>query len=207
MKKFLKRLFVTFFILALLSLALYLFRAPLGRAAANAWIVNDPLEKSDLIVVLGGGPETRPFEAARLYKKGLAPRILVMDAKPFPAQELGLIELDAVVARKVLLKMEVPESNIVTCAEMVESTRDECDAVRHWAATNGIKRIIIATDLFHTRRVRWIFRKELAPAGIEVAVDATPVLNYTATNWWQHEDGLIAFQNEVLKYAYYRIKY
>ena len=26
-------------------------------------------------------------------------------------------------------------------------------------------------------------------------------------DWWQHEEGVIAFQNEVIKYLYYRFKY
>jgi len=26
-------------------------------------------------------------------------------------------------------------------------------------------------------------------------------------HWWNHEQGVIAFQNEIIKYAYYRFKY
>jgi hypothetical protein len=26
-------------------------------------------------------------------------------------------------------------------------------------------------------------------------------------NWWRHEAGVIGFQNEVIKYLYYRVKY
>ena len=49
------------------------FRGQLLRGLANAWIVHDPLSRADAIVVLGGGMQTRPFEAARLYREGYAP--------------------------------------------------------------------------------------------------------------------------------------
>ncbi len=29
-------------------------------------------------------------------------------------------------------------------------------------------------------------------------------LEYSTANWWQQEEGVIAFQNEVMKYVYYR---
>src|ERR1017187_3127237 len=61
---------------------------PLLPGLANAWIVNEPLAKADAIVVLGGGLEIRPFEAARLYQEGLAPKILLMDVKPSPTTKL-----------------------------------------------------------------------------------------------------------------------
>ena len=41
----------------------------------------------------------------------------------------------------------------------------------------------------------------------EVHVTAIDPPGYRGTNWWQHEDGLIAFQNEVVKSFYYRLKY
>jgi len=30
---------------------------------------------------------------------------------------------------------------------------------------------------------------------------------YTPADWWQHENGVVAFQNEVLKFFYYWFKY
>jgi uncharacterized SAM-binding protein YcdF (DUF218 family) len=182
-------------------------RAPLLRGLANAWIVNDPLTKADVIVVLGGGFETRPFAAARLLSLGLAPRILLMNPKPSEASKLGLIPTEANLDRAMLLKKSVPDSCIVITPEIVNSTYEESVAVGDWARTNAVHNLIVVTDTFHTRRVRWVFCKRLSPLGIHVAVDAVPVREFSTTNWWQDERGIVAFQNEVLKYAYYRIKY
>lgn len=207
MLKWFKRLVVTLVVLGALLIAGYVFRAPLLRGAASAWIVSDPLTKADVIVVLGGGPSTRPFEAARLFHQGLAPKILLTNPQPAPATQLGLTPANADLERSILLSENVPASCIFIAPEPVDSTYLEALAVRDWARTNGVKHVIIPTDIFQTRRARWVFRKQLKPLGVQVMVEAVPVREYAATNWWQHDDGVVAFQNELLKYAYYRVKY
>src|ERR1035441_3007007 len=64
-------------LVVLLAVFCFVFRSPILRSAANAWIVNDPLQHADAIVLLGGGLETRPFAAARLYSGGHPPRPLL----------------------------------------------------------------------------------------------------------------------------------
>jgi uncharacterized SAM-binding protein YcdF (DUF218 family) len=193
--------------LIVLFSALYFLRSPILAGAANAWIVNEPLEKADAIVVLGGGLENRPFAAARLYHERLAPKILLMDVKLTPTTKLGITPPEKDLTRQVLLKQEVPDSDCVTIGDGVASTYDESRAVRAWVERTGAKRVIIPTDLFHTRRVRWLFRKQLKGTGARAEIAVAPLEEYQATNWWQREAGLIAFETEVIKYAYYRLKY
>ena len=73
-----------------LLLAGYVFRVPLLTGLAGAWVVNDPVAKADAIVILGGGLENRPFAAAKLFHDGVAPRILYMDVRLSPAEEMGI---------------------------------------------------------------------------------------------------------------------
>src|SRR5262249_20316499 len=72
--------------LCALLFPLYLARAPVLRGLANAWIVEDPLAKADCIVLLGGGREIRPFAAARLYREGWAPRVLIPNIRTNPTE-------------------------------------------------------------------------------------------------------------------------
>jgi uncharacterized SAM-binding protein YcdF (DUF218 family) len=196
-------------LLCLLAAAVvgYFCRVSLLRGAAHAWIVNQPLAPADVIVVLGGGLDTRPFEAARLYHLGLAPKILLMNPRPAPSAELGLVPTEADLSRSILLKKGVPAGAIVVPGTYVLNSFDESLVLRDWARTNRIKRAIIATDIFHTRRVRWLYDKELRHTGLQIEVDAVPVHEYSVDDWWLHEQGIIAFQNELLKYGYYRLKY
>ena len=207
MLKWFKRLAGALLFLCLLLFAGYLCRVPLLRNAAAAWIVNQPLSKADVIVVLGGGLDTRPFEAARLFHLGLAPRVLLMNPRLSPATQLGLLPTEADVAQSILLKEGVPTGNIFVTADFVTNSYDESVAIRNWARTNGVGRVIIPTDIFHTRRVHWLYGKELKATGIQVQIEAVPLREYGANDWWQHEQGVIGFQNEILKYLYYRLKY
>ena len=185
----------------------WFFRAPLLSGIANAWIVHDPLSQADAIVVLGGGVQTRPFEAARLFRDGYAPKVLVASPERKPTDEMGLTAGDTEITRQILLKRGVPDSAIVVFGNEVSSTHEEALALRDWLEQTGAKKIIIVSDPFHTRRVRWLFRKELATTGAQILAAVAPPLKYTVSNWWQTEQGLIEFQNELIKYAYYRVRY
>ena len=44
-----------------------------------------------------------------------------------------------------------------------------------------------------------------APRDLAIASFEPP--NYTRSEWWKTEAGIIAFQNEIMKYLYYRLKY
>jgi uncharacterized SAM-binding protein YcdF (DUF218 family) len=191
----------------LLLLGGYLFRAPLLAGLADAWVVNDPVTKADAIVILGGGPENRPFAAAKLYHDGVAPMVLYTDVRPGPTAELGITLREAELTRRILLSNGVPETAMTMIGTNVASTYDESRAVRAWIEKSGAKSIIIPTDPFHTRRVRWVFSRELRDTKTQIHVVAINPVRYRAEDWWRHEEGVIAFQNEVIKYIYYRFEY
>jgi hypothetical protein len=53
-----------------------------------------------------------------------------------------------------------------------------------------------------------MFGHEFAGTGVRIEVPSfDPPRLYTRAEWWKTEDGVLAFQNEVLKYLYYRLKY
>lgn len=183
----------------------YVFRAPLLAGVARAWIVDDVPAQADAIAVLGGGAQFRTFAAARLYHAGVAPRIAFMDVGLGQEErERGVsVSRETELLRAVLLQERVPEDRIVLVGRGETSTAEEAHALRDWAIKSGVKRLLIPTDFFHTRRVSWYFRKVFAGTGIETRVQAVPMGDYSSDNWWQYEDGVIAFQNEVIKSAVY----
>jgi hypothetical protein len=187
----------------------WIAHASVLRGVARLWVVSDNLDRADAILVLGGGLDVRPFAAADLYKRGLSDRVLVANAYLGQGQRevLGFFPSHADLNREVLLKHGVPSTAIAEFGDQVSNTHEEALAALAWAKASGAESVIIPMDIFSTRRVRWIFNRELAPAGIHVIVQAVVPWEYNVDNWWQHEEGLISFQNEVIKYIYYRLRY
>ena len=143
-------------------------RAPLLRGAADLWIVSDPaVTRSDVVAVLGGGLEVRPFVAAELYKKGLVTKILVSQVAESHLAEIGAIPGHSELNRMVLLKLGVPETAIEMFGQANRSTWDEAAALRDWANQHRVSRIVIPTEIFAARRVRWIFNREFAGSSVQ----------------------------------------
>jgi uncharacterized SAM-binding protein YcdF (DUF218 family) len=171
------------------------------------WVVSDELAHADAIVVLGGSIDVRPFAAADLYQRGFADKILVANVQLSRAEVLGFVPSHTELNRSVLLQLGIPVPAVATFGEDVSSTHQEAAAVREWALSSHAKRIIVPTEIFAARRTRWIFKRELAPIGVEVIVHALPPRDYTLADWWRHRYGLIDFNNELIKYLYYRARY
>lgn len=198
---------ITLGIFTLLSGLAWWQRAPLLQSFARAYIVADLPTQTDAIVILGGGVELRSIKAAELYHAGFANRILVMRPEQTELNTLGLIVDQAELTIRMLKLKRVPDSAIVLLETEVTSTREEADVLAKWATENGARSLLVTTDLFHTRRARWILNRTLKQAGVEVRMVAVPQKKYSADNWWQTEDGVIDFQNEIIKFAVYQWRY
>jgi len=202
------RLSARILLLAAVVAGVWLQRAPLLRGAANLWIVSDPLTQSDVVAVLGGDFEGRPLIAAELYKKGLVPKVLVSQVgETRPSEIAAIIPGHSELNRRVLLKLGVPDSAIEMFGQANRNTNDEAVALRDWADRHGVSRIVIPTEIFAARRVRWIFNREFAGRSVHLAIASFEPRHYTRAEWWKTEAGMIAFQNEIIKYIYYRLKY
>lgn len=197
---------VTLALIVALGCAGWYGRVPLLRGAAMLWIVSDPIGPADAVAVFGGGLEDRPFAAAAYYREGLVKKILVSNVREGPAERLGVLSPHTVLNRRILINLGVPEGDIETFGADLSNTHEEALALREWAVRAGAHSIIVPTEIFAARRLRWMLQRVLGDDTI-VRVPAVDVPEYRSSDWWQDEQGLISFQNEVIKYLYYRVKY
>jgi len=203
---------VPIFVLVSIAVA-WMARAPILRGLAEWWVVSDPLGRADAIVILTGRLDVRPFAAAALYQRGMAPQVLFSRAAPGPIDALRLRLLPQQTERPVrylvslLSRLGVPDEAMVELGQDVSSTYDEARALGDWARSSGARSLIIPTDEFTTRRIRWIFQRQLGPMGVRVMVQPVEPPEYKVDEWWRSTNGLLEFQNEVIKYVYYRFKY
>jgi uncharacterized SAM-binding protein YcdF (DUF218 family) len=202
-----RKLRVAVFLLALACLCagIWIERDPLLQDMAELWITSDSVTHADAVVVLGGGLDVRPFAAAELYKRGLINKVLISQVADDPVVSIGVVPNHTEANRQVLQKLGVPADAIETFGTANVSTSEEAFALSAWAKRNNASSFIIPTEIFSARRVQFIFRRELPTKTIEV-MSLEPRL-YTKDDWWKTDTGLIAFQNEIIKYLYYRLKY
>src|SRR6266536_1816479 len=197
------RALVVLLLLAALVAGIWLERERVLRGAADLWIVSDVVTHADAVVVLGGGLEVRPYAAAKLYQDGVVNKILVSQVVEERSARLGVIPGHTELNRTVLLKLGVPEAAIDTFGTANKNSAEEATALRTWADQNHATVIIIPTEIFTSRRLRWILSREFDESSVRIEVPAFDPPGYTRAEWWKTEPGLIAFQNEVLKYVYY----
>jgi uncharacterized SAM-binding protein YcdF (DUF218 family) len=180
----------------------WLEREALLRSLTDLWIVSDPITRGDAVVVLGGGLEYRPFVAADLYKKGLVSKVLVSRV---PEGHIGALLGHTELNRRALLRLGVPDAAIEMFGTENRNTEDEVLALKDWAEQNAASVLIVPSEIFAARRVRWIFNREFHGIAVRIEVPSFEE-DFTRAAWWKTKAGLIAFQTEVLKYIYYRIK-
>ncbi len=204
-----KALLITLIGLILAGLLVYIFRFQILTGLATVLIVDDELQPADIIFVLSGDVDSRPFYAADLFKQGLAPQIMMFQAADSPAVELGLYPNKTDVAIEILKELGVPAENIKQLAfgGGATSTHDEARFFGRYVEEHNVTRVILVTNAFHTRRAKWIFDKELSGSGVTVEIAAAPHWNFDETNWWQQEYGLLAFVDEYSKLFYYYAVY
>lgn len=196
---------IIFFIGLIVSTGIYIFRSQVLTTLARVLIVNDALQPAEIIYILNGEVNTRPFHAAKLYKQGLAPQIVIPREEEGPASEIKLYPNGTDVSVEILVKLGVSRDKI-TVIEIeggVTSTHDEAQVLLDYVKEHHTQNVIIVTSAFHTRRSRWIFQKVLAGTNVHIQMSAAPQWKFDETNWWREERGLLMLANEYLKFGYY----
>jgi uncharacterized SAM-binding protein YcdF (DUF218 family) len=182
-------------------------RDALLERAADLWIVSDPLVRADAIVVLGGDYQIRPRIAAQLYYRGLANKILVSETPKSEQVRSGLRPSYTQLTYSALIRLGVPPDAIETFGKDSKNTRDEAAALRQWADHHAGSGFIIPTEIFTSRRVGWIFRREFFSKGGSIQVFSSDRPDYSRDDWWRAKQGRTDFGTEILKYIYYRSMY
>jgi uncharacterized SAM-binding protein YcdF (DUF218 family) len=202
-----KGIFAVSLLIAIIGSLMWFNHETLLIYAADQWVVSDDIHSADAVVVLGGGIDTRPFAAAEDYRKGLTRKILVANVRSSRAETLGVLPSHAAINRGVLIKLGVPDTDIETLGVAVSTTYDEARALRDWVIRTHARSVIVPTEAFSSRRVRWTLSHALVGTGTSVQIQTLDHPAHNHAGWWKTDKGLITFQNEVIKYLYYRYSY
>ncbi|MGC8835120.1 MAG: YdcF family protein [Armatimonadota bacterium] len=144
------------------------------------FMYSEPPQKADFIVVLSGEKSGEREEyAARLYKSGYAPKILVCG---------NLIawrtyESDAMAAH--LIHLGVPQNRIFK-EKQGGNTYAQAQGALQILKKHGARSVLLVTSPTHSKRAAAVFREALAPAGIEVHCCPVPLSDsrFKLERWW-----------------------
>jgi uncharacterized SAM-binding protein YcdF (DUF218 family) len=157
-------------------------------------VVEDPLQKSDAIIVLGGTMYERQLEAVDLYNAGLAPRIFLfreiadygereLIARGIPIVRPVDVQIDA------MTKIGVPRE-VIGILDEANSTADEALHVYGLVTSQHLTRVIIITSKQHTRRARLVMNRRLASTGVGVIVRPSRYDRSDVGAWWRNRSTL-----------------
>lgn len=185
------KLIVSLFLLTFF-LGLYFVRHPIFRFAAESWVIKDPLEKADVLIVLSDDNfyADRATRAAELFREGKAPLVVASGRRLRPSAGIAeLMEHD-------LVERGVPKDKILRFAQDRDSTREEAEALAKLAKTKKWHKAIVVTSNYHTRRARYIFR-HVFPQDIEIRVASARDGDFDPENWWEKRESTKLFVREI----------
>ncbi len=169
------------------------------RNLGNWLAIDEPLAKSQAIVVLGGQVPFRAMEAARLFRDGWAPEVWLTHGEASPEDEaLGQIGFGGLgeheMSRLVLLKLGVPAESIQVLPDAVADTVGEVRVTsRHAKAGSPV---IMVTSKAHTRRVRVTWNA--AASSRAAIVRAATLDRFDPGHWWRTTTDVLTVAREVL---------
>ena len=161
--------------------------------------VHTPLEKSEAIILLAGSMKERVPSVAALYHNGYAPLVILANDGVFSEFSLtynrNLYQVEW--AEEELVDLGVPREKIVKLPFYGSATMFDVLAAKKYLLKSGLKKIIVVTSDYHTRRSFWAFKHALK--GYEIDISIYPVKAIDVTTW-----GVLV---EYSKYVYYVLKY
>ncbi len=185
--------FLLFFALIVLAFFLYFGPSTILVNIGQFLVLDEKPIRSDAIVVLCSDIDYYPrlMEAADLYQSGFGGKIVINGNR----KSAALRELEAKGFKtcctwyehpvRILSLLGIPKKKIVHISvENAYDTISEAEAVGNELVRQGIKRIILTTSKFHTKRAHFIWTKmfedKLAVHAVSAKKDP-----FDPNGWWQ----------------------
>lgn len=187
-------------ILLISAVGLFVFAAIIFLGIGRWLVVEDPLDKAQAIVVLGGRIPMRAKEAARLYNAGYSPQVWLTRANE-PAASLQEMHIAYIgedfYNSRVLMHDGVPSNAIHVLEPPIDNTADEVRAIAAELEREKGAAVIIVTTKVHTRRVRTLWKKLSGGRGRAI-VRAASTDSFAPEHWWRTTGDSLDVVREVL---------
>jgi uncharacterized SAM-binding protein YcdF (DUF218 family) len=152
------------------------------RGIGDFLVENDEPQRADIVVVLAGdGYGHRLMKAVELVRQGYAPLVL-LDG---PRVSYGSHESE--LAADWAVKQGVPREILALLPMRARSTVMEVKALNPELERRGIKKALVVTSNFHTRRARAVFNR-FGLKSIQYIMIAARDEDFDPADWWQSRE-------------------
>lgn len=182
------------------------------NSLGNYLIFEEEPQRGDVIVVLGCWEDTvvRAWHAADLYREGLAPVVFLPGVAKvkrwMEAEGEGISMPDQrSMLKEALRAFGVPKEAIRTVDEEVGCTEDEAEVTRKWLKGKNVRRVLLVTSRYHSRRA-WILFRDALQGMAEVVSLPSPYDDFQPDGWWRRREDAKRVVLEYEKLLYYKLR-
>ncbi|PJZ68365.1 hypothetical protein CH373_05965 [Leptospira perolatii] len=188
---------VSYGFLSLLLLGLLLFFCAPFLLTSNA-----EAKKSDAIVLeaIETARKDKCKQAATLWKKGLAPNIVVLYSPSTPESDLGISE-DLTESLQSFLKEQGVDETKILVYTIASGSQDFPKTLLKVALDRQWKTFTLVGKQYDSATLLRLYRSVLEPAGIYLAVSKVPEQN-SASDWFLKPKGLESILGRLAKHLY-----
>ena len=188
------------------------------KSFASSLATSDAPASCDLIFVLAGRPERKPY-GWRLFQSGLAPRLIFSVGRyevrqtaiePTPIPELlELRDMTPPEQRHFWADFRQGKRSTSLAGIKMPGTLRELHALTRYLAPDFPRRIAMVSTAIHLRRVRFCCGRIDAFRDSTILFLAVPEeqSSFRQDGWWRHAAGWSYLITEYLKLAAYRLRY
>ena len=168
-------------------------------------VIEKSVIRADALVVMAGSQCQRLPATVRLYKQGIAPKILLTnDGTRGPWSQThrrNLLQVEW--AREYLVQEGVPSGAIeILNYTSSGSVFDAINTRDRVVIDSTIRSLLVVTSDYHTRRTLWIFQRVFEGKPIQISI--YPVIDKNSKGYGQR---FFILAYEFTKLTYYKMKY
>ena len=187
---------------------------PVLRAAGWALIVNEPVARADIIVIVPGGGGAEALEAADLVQSGIATRVAVFADPPSGEDHefirRGLPYEDAA-ARQIDQLKWLGVADVVQIPRADTETEGVAEVLSAWCDQHRFRSIVFVANREHSRRLRRVLDRVMKGHPTRVTVHAARYSSFDPDRWWETRGGvrteIVELQRLVLEVVLHPISF
>ena len=178
------------------------------RAAGHALVLDDPVERADVLVVTVDAGVAGLLEAADLVQRGVATRVALLGEAPDPADREFLRRFPSyedATARNARQLGSLGVELVERVPATVAGSTDEARVLAEWSRSRRFRSLVIVCSRDHSRRLHRAFSRVIDSNETKIMIRAARLSEFDPDTWWHTRAGarteIIELQKLVLDFA------